>query len=121
MNKRVIFLAVLNGASMLLLLYFFDAANRQAIGEARQSYDFGDSINALLFVAPAVLLCMLGNIVWFCASVWWAVDERRFRSAILWLIVTMAWILTIHVATDWMDLSPCVAATQCDPATAESR
>ena len=121
MNKRVIFLALFNGASMLLLLHFVDAANRQAISEARWSYDFGDSMNALLFVAPAVLLCMLGNIVWFSASVWWAIDEHRFRSAILWLIVAAAWILTVHVATGWMDLSPCVAATQCDPATPGSR
>ena len=83
---------------MLCLLGFVSSARDLALIEERDAYDFGDSIGFLLLVGPAILLCVIADIIWAVTALLAIVRRRGYQEAVACAVVLALWLAVFLAA-----------------------
>ena len=111
MKKSTLVLSILNLLGAVCLAVFVFGARDLAVTEGRDSYDFGDSAGFLLLVVPALVLCLVADVVWLVVAVVALVKRRGTESAIACVIVLTVWTVVLAAARGWAQL-PSIPAAQ---------
>src|SRR5579859_2570821 len=117
MKTSTIIFCVANVIGMFICLVFVTGAHQQAIMEQRGSYDFGDSLNFIIIVLPALGFCLLLNMVWGIMALIAVFQRRDYRSALACVVVIALWAVVIPVAR-WIADRPLNPAASGNGATA---
>ena len=91
MKKSTIIVLLVNLLGAVWLLGFAASTRDLAIAEERDFYDFGDSADFLVMVAPILVLCFVVNVVWTGSTLVAPARRRGARSAIVCAIVLALW------------------------------
>lgn len=91
MKKSTVIVPLINLLGAIWLLGFVASARDLAIAEERDFYDFGDSADFLVMVAPVLMLCFVVNVVCAGSTLVALARRRGIRSAIVCAIVLALW------------------------------
>lgn len=98
MKKSTLILSTLNLFGTICLLAFVWSARDVAVAEGRDSYDFGDSASFFVMVGPALVVCLVADVIWASVAVVTLVKRRGAEPAIACLIVLAAWMAVFATA-----------------------
>jgi site-specific recombinase len=118
MKKSTVTFLGLNVLTMLWFLGFVLQARSLALAEERDAYDVGDSLAFLLYVAPALLLCVIADMIWAGIALLAAVRRRGFQQAVACAIVLATWLVVLFTARALAGLpsNPLLQRTAAPPA-----
>ena len=91
MKKSTIIVPLIDLLGAIWLLGFVASTRALAIAEERDFYDFGDSADFLVMIAPVLVLCFVVNVVWTGSTLVALARRRGVRSAIVCAIVLALW------------------------------
>ena len=106
MKKSTVIFSAANLVGMLILVGFVFGARQQAILEERDHYDFGDSLNFSLIIAPVLLLCLVANIIWAIVALVAIFRRRGYQSAVACVIVVALWAAVLPLTKEITSLPP---------------
>jgi len=105
MRSSTIIFFLINLVVMFVYAAFVSGAHQLAVMEGRDYYDFGDSLNFMMFL-PVLLFCLIVNIVWGVMGLVAIVRRRDYHSAVGCVIAVTLWMVVILVAREMAYLSP---------------
>jgi hypothetical protein len=86
----IIYMAA-NLVGVFLYLMFVVNTGNFAKMEQRHYYDFGDSLNFILFAWPVLLLCLLINVLWGIKAMIDIFRRNAYHALVVGVVVAAIW------------------------------